>query len=107
VPAWCDRVLIHELDGARKLHCTHFGSCDALSTSDHAPVGATLELRLPPPVPESEPLYQCVVLLADLKSSQLDVGGALGARGDGPERRRGQEGSTLKLLTLTLTLTLP
>ena len=59
VPAWCDRVLSHELDGSsRKLVCTGFGRSDALVTSDHAPVYASYDLRIPPPIKQEEPLYQ-------------------------------------------------
>lgn len=61
VPAWCDRVLSHELDGSRKnkkLVCTAFGRSDRLVTSDHAPVYASYDLRIPPPIKQEEPLYQ-------------------------------------------------
>ena len=82
MPRRCDRVLLHELNGRRKLTCTSFGRSDALVSSDHAPVFASYDLLIPPAVSESEPLDQCVVLLDQLASQPLDMGDPRKVRGD-------------------------
>jgi hypothetical protein len=51
VPSYCDRVLWHSApEHAPRLRQLSYTSCDALLSSDHAPVLATFELAVPTPL---------------------------------------------------------
>eukprot|EP00928_Gymnodinium_smaydae_P034472 TRINITY_DN24410_c0_g2_i1.p1 TRINITY_DN24410_c0_g2~~TRINITY_DN24410_c0_g2_i1.p1 ORF type:complete len:536 (+),score=104.97 TRINITY_DN24410_c0_g2_i1:62-1669(+) len=80
VPAWCDRVLYRG-----PVACHKYSSCPLLTQSDHKPVAALLEMKLPEMEAEVDgPLRRVCSNLSDCSDNEGGLlGGAGGAsRGD-------------------------
>ena len=46
VPSWCDRVMYASLPGSGRVAVVAYGACHGLTTSDHAPVYASLDVAI-------------------------------------------------------------